>query len=133
MFGVQGGRDGSENAREGCDGDLRNEGHFRGEVGVARIGRAKGGEPGGVEKRAQSVEPPASQDDIMGGEQQRQPLRWSVPAALNSRVGIEQVMDELRVREPVNASVAGEEIEHQKRVVVFLEAAGFFLGGLPWS
>jgi hypothetical protein len=33
----------------------------------------------------------------------------------------------------VDASVAGEEIEHQERVLAFFDAAGFFVGWLSGS
>ena len=54
-------------------------------------------------------------------------------AVLNIGVGIEKVMDELRVWEAVNVPVAGEEIEDQDGVFGFLEAEGFFVGGLSVS
>ena len=52
---------------------------------------------------------------------------------LDIGVGIEEVMDELGVREAVNASVAGEKIEDQDGVFGFLDAEGFFVGGLSVS
>jgi len=48
------------------DGDLRDEGLVSGNVCVTRIGGAKRGDPCGVEKRAQGVQTPAGDDDIVG-------------------------------------------------------------------
>ena len=47
------------------DGDLHDEGLVSGDVRVTRIGGAKRGDPCGVEKRAEGIEPPAGDDDIM--------------------------------------------------------------------
>ena len=120
----------SRSGTGGLDGDFGDEGLGSGDVGVTRIGGTQGGEPCGMEERAEGGEPPAGDDDIVGGKAERQPFGRSILAALKLGVGIEEVADELRVREAVDAPVAGEEVEHQYGMVGFLDAAGFFVGGL---
>ena len=49
----------------------------------------------------------------MAGKSYREAFRWCIPVALEGRIGLQDVIDELGVRKPVNALVAGETINHQ--------------------
>ena len=120
----------SGNGADGLDGDLGDEGLVAGDMCVAGIGGVDGGEPCDMEQRAQGMEPPAGEDDIVGGKQEREPFRRRIAAAFEHGIGIELVVVELRVGEAVDASFAGEKVEHQQRVLAFLDTAGFFVGRL---
>jgi hypothetical protein len=49
----------------------------------------------------------------MAGKSNREAFWWGIPAALEGGIGLQDVIDELGVRKPVNALVAGETINHQ--------------------
>ena len=86
-----------------------------------------------MKERAEGSEPPAGDDDIVRGKAECQPFRRSIFCPFYLGIGIEEIVDELRIREAVDASVAGEEVEHQYGVLGFLDAAGFFLDWLSGS
>ena len=83
-----------------------------------------------MKERANGKEPPAGDDYFVGGKAERQAFRRSFLGALNLGIGIEEVIDELRVRKAVDAPVTGMEIEHQHGMLGFLDASGFFVGRL---
>ena len=77
----------SAGGADGLDVDLLDEWFVAGHLCVTRISGAESGQFCGVEQWAQGVEPPAGDDDIVRGKQEREPFRRRISAAFERGLG----------------------------------------------
>ena len=95
-----------------------NEGHHIAEVGISGIKAANGENLRVVEKLQEALQAPAEHYCIVAGKRQGQAFWRRVMIAVQIGIGVQDVIDKVVIREPVNALVAGEKVNRRRRRAV---------------